>query len=471
VLRPEPCPSRRRVLIGGVGAAAFALIGGACAADADPPAGVRAGRAGRAPVPGPAGVVRTSWSTEAHSLGSYSYLAVGADPTMRNALATSVDDVVWFAGEATSAEHPATVHGARQSGASVAEAIHAVADGSQDVVVIGAGVAGARAAHDLHSAGHRVIVVEARSTAGGRTRAIRPEGWPVPVELGASWVHDTDASDLADRLGDLGVATATFTYDDVVLSSAGERTRADGLDATPADAVKASIEWADGRADDVSLADALEGSGEADGVDAVALDHFLRTELTTEYGADASEISARWGLAEGTEGNDLLVTGGYAALAEHELAGLDARYGWVVGSVVIRDGAAVVTSVDGQELRADRVVVTVPLGVLKAAAITFDPPLPADKQGAIDALGMGVLDKVWLRWDEPWWTEEAEQWTLVTASDEPYVEWFNLLPATGEPVLLGLIGGRLARTWAGRTDDEVVTASLRTLQAFADAGW
>jgi hypothetical protein len=45
---------------------------------------------------------------------------------------------------------------------------------------------------------------------------------------------------------------------------------------------------------------------------------------------------------------------------------------------------------------ADAVVVTLPLGVLKAGMVRFDPPLPPRKQSAIDRLGFGALNKVLL---------------------------------------------------------------------------
>jgi monoamine oxidase len=44
--------------------------------------------------------------------------------------------------------------------------------------------------------------------------------------------------------------------------------------------------------------------------------------------------------------------------------------------------------------RAEAVLVTVPLGVLKENVITFDPPLPEEKQSAIERLGFGNLNKV-----------------------------------------------------------------------------
>lgn len=44
--------------------------------------------------------------------------------------------------------------------------------------------------------------------------------------------------------------------------------------------------------------------------------------------------------------------------------------------------------------RGEAVLVTVPLGVLKEKVVTFDPPLPDEKQSAIDRLGFGNLNKV-----------------------------------------------------------------------------
>jgi hypothetical protein len=55
-------------------------------------------------------------------------------------------------------------------------------------------------------------------------------------------------------------------------------------------------------------------------------------------------------------------------------------------------GVTVRTSA-GEALRADAVVVTVPLGVLKAGAIAFEPPLPDWKLEAVARLGFGKLNK------------------------------------------------------------------------------
>src|SRR5689334_14705973 len=58
-----------------------------------------------------------------------------------------------------------------------------------DVVILGAGASGLAAARRLGGAGSRVVVLEARHRVGGRIDTRRAEGWPVPIELGAEFVH------------------------------------------------------------------------------------------------------------------------------------------------------------------------------------------------------------------------------------------------------------------------------------------
>lgn len=63
---------------------------------------------------------------------------------------------------------------------------------------------------------------------------------------------------------------------------------------------------------------------------------------------------------------------------------------------------------DSHCFTADAVVVTVPLGVLKAAdGLRFAPPLPARKRGAIKRIGFGCMNKVGS------WAEKANVWEGV----------------------------------------------------------
>ncbi|KAI8431419.1 hypothetical protein MSG28_015941 [Choristoneura fumiferana] len=64
----------------------------------------------------------------------------------------------------------------------------------------------------------------------------------------------------------------------------------------------------------------------------------------------------------------------------------------------------VVKCKDGSSYEADNVIVTVSIGVLKEKHTTlFSPPLPKNKQTAIEKISIGVIDKVILAFDRVWW--------------------------------------------------------------------
>ncbi|XP_015089159.1 lysine-specific histone demethylase 1 homolog 1 [Solanum pennellii] len=73
-------------------------------------------------VPDPLQAVCTRWGQDQLSYGSYSYVAIGASGDDYDILAESVGDRLFFAGEATSKQYPATMHGAFLSG--MREAAH-----------------------------------------------------------------------------------------------------------------------------------------------------------------------------------------------------------------------------------------------------------------------------------------------------------------------------------------------------------
>ena len=74
-------------------------------------------------IPDPDGVLITRWGKDPFALGSYSSIYLGATPEDREALAESVENVLFFAGEATSTEFAATVHGALLSGQRAAQEV------------------------------------------------------------------------------------------------------------------------------------------------------------------------------------------------------------------------------------------------------------------------------------------------------------------------------------------------------------
>ncbi|WP_166785771.1 MULTISPECIES: NAD(P)/FAD-dependent oxidoreductase [Cryobacterium] len=429
-------------------------------------------------VPKPEAMRRTSWSADPFARGSFSFPAVGATPEQRDALSRPVDDRLFFAGEATSTDAFGTVQGARDSGQRAARDVLAAAGAGERIAVIGAGMAGLAAARDLQDAGFDVFVVEARDRIGGRIDTVTDKDWPFPIELGAALVRRVGETTLDDDLTDRGVATAPFSGSPEARTAAGTVVEDPGTGAT---AFATALAWAAEQPADMSIAQALADSGasklsttDADtGVsDADWLDYQTMVVLDPNTGAPVAEQSSWYsaaeyltGSGEAGAGEDRIVLGGYATLLDDLSTGIDVLASSVVTKIAYSESGTSLRLGNGESLSADRVVVTVPLGVLKTKVMEFDPPLPFAHRGAIAALGMGTLDKIWLQFEEPFWDTGAPLWSTVGVDDDFRV-WINMVPLTGEPVLVGLVAAEAALRLAEVDDDEFLAAALTSLEPF-----
>ena len=421
-------------------------------------------------VPRPSGIERSAWSSDPFSRGAQSYLAPGATPQHRDDLAKPVGGRVFFAGEATSADLAGSVLGAQQSGARAAAEVLDVVRTGEKIAVIGAGAAGAEAARVLFQRGIDVIVLEARDRVGGRIDTRAPKSWPFGVELGAWRLGKVTDESLLTRLASLGIATNPLTGL-LAAGIAGHTT--DNSVGAPALATARS--WAEARLVDPSLSAALDGSGATagavgatfEGLSGAGLLNASLASLASVTGASASELSTWYGLA-GLPARDRMVTGGFSGLIRDGLDGVRVSLSTAVLGVSYSDSAVSLKLGTGESLTVDRVVVTVPLGVLKKNAVAFDPLLPFSHRTAISALGMGSVETVWLRFDKPFWSTDAAFWSIV-GSDTDITDWVNLQAVTGEPVLVGIVGGKAARRVAKLSDDELVESVLTALAPFANA--
>jgi monoamine oxidase len=120
-------------------------------------------------------------------------------------------------------------------------------------------------------------------------------------------------------------------------------------------------------------------------------------------------------------GPEVVMTDGYDHVANHLAAGLDIRLDQRVER--IEDGAeGVVVTANGQQLTASKVIVAVPLGVLKSASIDFSPTLPARKRDAIAGVGFSAVNKFLFVWDSTFWDDT--DFLAFTSPRRDVFNWF-----------------------------------------------
>ncbi len=421
-------------------------------------------------------MARSSWGADPYARGSFSYLAVGSRPAQRDLLAAPVANRLFFAGEATSRSMPGTVAGARETGLRAASEVNLFGTPGERIAVIGAGIAGATAASKLANDGFEVTVLEARERVGGRIDTRTLDDWGIPIELGAGLVDSSSTPALLSALQSLDIITLTLGESTTIRTPEGDEIEPSMIGK---DAIAAAVDAARDLPSDVPLASVIEQAhlddaaqpAETAPVAEVAVtpeewvQSYLRNDIGLDFGAGADELSAQQALSDGERDADRIVLGEYQSLVAGTLDGVSVWTTNAVSTLSYGDEGVGIRFATGESLQVDRAIVTVPLGVLKSGDIRFEPRLPLAHTVAIHGLGMGTVDKIWLRFDEAFWATEAVHWTIV-GGDLDITEWLNLEPLTGSPILVGIVGGDRATALAELGDDELIERARLSLEPF-----
>ena len=341
------------------------------------------------------------------------------------------------------------------------------------MVIIGAGVAGLAAAERLVARGRQVTILEARDRIGGRIWTLREPDLPVPIELGAEFLHAEaeETRDVARReaLGVVDINGRRFA------PRQGRLRRFHDFDARILGLMKRLRE---DREPDRSVAEAVKRMHTLGSQDRALLMRFVEGY----HAADPSRISEQ-SIAGGEDPREMSIAridGGYdrivyalaspvASRIRLEAPVTRVRWRGRAREVVVEYGS-------GLSIAARAAVVTAPLGVLTApngslGAITFDPPLTMI-EGAIGRLAMGAVIKVIFRLDEPVWLsarfrarhgdERFDRMAFVQSlRPTPFPTWWTPYPAQS-PTLVGWYGGPSALKLAAEGTDRIIQVAKRS---------
>jgi monoamine oxidase len=367
------------------------------------------------------------------------------------------------------------------------------------VVVVGAGAAGLAAARSLHDAGLTIVVLEARRRIGGRICTHREPGVPEPIELGAEFIHG-DAPEMQAILDEAGLRSVDvggrrFEAVNPAAASAGGRLR-------PADdywqRLHRVLRHLDASAgSDESFRQFLDRKpgGRRDARNRRRALQFFEGFLAADSRRASTKAVAGDNDPSGDERAQRMgrIVDGYDRVVD-ALSGpivtrirrsvIVTRVGWRPGAVAVHSRAAAAGAPQHETpvgrarpiVHARRVVITVPLGVLKAppgetGSIEFIPAL-TQKAEALERMAMGSVVRVVLRFKTRFWTavdferraggEALEPLAFVQSDDEDFPVWWTQYPLRA-PVMVGWCGGPRARVLNRLPPDRLADCAIASL--------
>lgn len=335
------------------------------------------------------------------------------------------------------------------------------------VIVIGAGIAGIAAARELRRYGYEVLVLEGQRRIGGRIWTDRSFG--TPIDLGASWIHGIYGNPIYDLVRKFGISSRATRFERVHLYNYDGRKRTDtefeeiwsGADYV----FQQALDYSENQENDVSFQ--------------TAIDVVLKREKLTQQqlydlgwriaGAELNsaiefeKLSTWYGAEGGFSGEDVLFPGGYDQLIHRLAEGMDIRSGKTVRHIA-HNNSGVKVQTGSESFDADFALITVPLGVLKKESISFDRPLPASKRQAIREMGMGVLNKIAITFENTFWQKDRDFIGYVSKTKGEFPVFVNWAYYTGKPALLATIPNKFSRTLES-LDDRVIKGKIDKLMA------
>lgn len=135
-------------------------------------------------------------------------------------------------------------------------------------------------------------------------------------------------------------------------------------------------------------------------------------------------------------GNDVLLPFGYDALVNQVALGLDIRRNVQVTAIDCRTSGRVNVVTNQGTFSADRCIVTLPLGVLKAGAVAFQPDLPSNLTNSIKRLGFGRVYKLAMKFPSVFWPETTQFIGHVQQSPTSTFHLINMKPVQNQPILV-----------------------------------
>ncbi|XP_055838192.1 spermine oxidase-like [Episyrphus balteatus] len=373
------------------------------------------------------------------------------------------------------------------------------------IVIIGAGTSGIAAATKLLELGfQKVLVIEAENRIGGRIHTI-PFGDNV-IDLGAQWCHgekDNIVFELANK-HNLLESTGDVYQNYECIRSNGEilpeevTQRLMGIVHEGLGTHKSDLKEYNGSLGSYIsrfFFEELQRSENSDIDEKIAKEFFEfyeKFENSYESSDSLSDVSGKGYLEYWNCEGDLQLNWkdkGFTKLIQlllnsekmgNELGVLNKRVllGTPVNQISWNNGKIEVNCGNNKIIEADHVIVTVSLGVLKEKhSKLFNPKLPIQKVRAIESIGFGTVNKIFIEFPEQFWPNDWNGFALlwrqedldeIRGTNRAWLEdIFGFYKVSYQPrILTGWAVGKTGRHIETLPEDELLSGCMYLLRKF-----
>ncbi|KAF9395834.1 hypothetical protein BGX21_009749 [Mortierella sp. AD011] len=394
-----------------------------------------------------------------------------------------------------------------------------MAPAKKHVVIIGAGISGLAAAHELskHPSTIQVTVLEARNRIGGRLdthRNLVPGvHGDIPIDFGASWIHGVDPSNPIVSLAEAANARLEATNSDVIYYHPGQEAikedESNHYWTVLLDIYERAQEYSKANRKhiptNISFTNWLNNFLSTRQCNDPQLPNYMSPKeleivpLLAQFWADENaiplnKVSLKYMDAENMlPGDHCIMANGYDGVLDvlcKDMNSVDIRLEHIVNRIDYNESNVKISTNKGV-FTADVVLVTLPLGVLKSNSVTFSPPLPERKRTAIRRLGFGTMVKAVLYFPTCFWPADKHfinflpipssipnpkicrhlnrrQMKALKTYMNDLANYTSLMPIHGAPILIAYMANDSAEVFEKLTEEEAMEVLFCQLSHYFD---
>ena len=321
-----------------------------------------------------------------------------------------------------------------------------------DVIVIGGGISGLSASVDMTKAKIKVLLLEADKRLGGRifSQSFRE----TPIELGAEFIHNKHSC-LYNYVCQLNIPQYGVQGTNLYHS---QKQGLQELDSSAEQLVKDAFDFFQNEPEDISVGLALKNISEKFSIQDQMR---IKSWLEAYHALDVEKASLKFILSE--DSNALIKLTNALSLVVANLEEsvdkcfIDIKLGHCVSHIDWSGDVIKVVDNHNASFLAKRVLLTIPVSILKGNSITFTPGLPKEK--ALSCFQMGLAEKIQIVLEK---NPFNRNFTFLYAEDELFNYWI-CTESSEAFVLTAWVAGTRAKRLYGLSKQEIENTAVTSL--------